>query len=227
MLILKFSKLGVIEMANGVNNTILILTETFSCTIYVAAEEITIKKPSHEQQSIEELIIQAEQRAYQETLAAYKLKSTLSNSICDTSGFEDTFQQKMDAYMAQYKIVKVSDDDLLLLSLVSPLTSGLNLHTPMIYKAPHCSIMYARGKQILSLNHHSIGSNTVNNADLPTDVTNTDYIASTKTFDSVTKASEAYYYCPTNFTGLCINESGISFNITSAFNSWNKTSIKH
>ncbi|TKI71504.1 hypothetical protein FC756_05725 [Lysinibacillus mangiferihumi] len=209
-------------MANGVNNTILILTETFSCTIYVAAEEITIKKPSHEQQSIEQLIIQAEQRAYQETLTAYKLKSTLSNSICDTYGFEDTFQQKMDAYMAQYKIVKVSDDDLLLLSLVSPLTAGLNLHTPMIYKAPHCCIMYARGKQIQSLNNHSIGSNTVN---FPTDVT--DYIASTKTFNSVTKASEAYYYCPTNFTGLCINESGISFNITSAFNSWNKTSIKH
>ena len=209
-------------MANGVNNTILILTETFSCTIYVSAEEITIKKPSHEQQSIEQLIIQAEQRAYQETLAVYKLKSTLYDSICDTSGFEDTFQQKMDAYMAQYKIVKVSDDDLLLLSLVSPLTSGLNLHTPMIYKAPHCSIMYARGKQIQSLNNHSISSNTVN---FPTDVT--DYIASTKTFNSVTKASEAYYYCPTNFTGLCINESGISFNITSAFNSWNKTSIKH
>ncbi|QQP12134.1 hypothetical protein FJQ98_24035 [Lysinibacillus agricola] len=89
-------------MKNEVNENVLILTATFSCTIFVSEEEITIKKPSNEQQYIEQIIIHAEQQAYQETLSEYKNKSTFSNFICDIPGFEDTFQQKAGHFLLNH-----------------------------------------------------------------------------------------------------------------------------
>ena len=214
-------------MANEVNDNILILTETFSCTISVSAEEITIKKPSNEQQSIEQLIIQIEQQAYQETLAKYKHNATLFNFIFDIPGFEDTFQQKLEASLAGYHIVKIPEEDISLLSSVSPFTSGLNISTPIIYRTPHYSIIYARGKQKQSHIGNSFSSNAIktdNCLNLPTDLSHT---ATSRTHSSVTVTNEAYYDCSTNLTGLSINDNGISFNIISAFNFWNKASIKH
>lgn len=212
-------------MTNGVNDNVLILTETFSCTISVSAEEITIKKPSNEQQSIEQLIIQAEQRAYQEALAEFKHKSSISNFICDIPGFEDTFQQKLDTYMAQHDIVKVPEKDLPLLSLVSPFTSGLNIHTPMLYKTSQYCIVYARGTQNGQNNSNVVEISSF--TDSPTDFKNIDYYTSSKMVNTVTEENDAYQYYPTNITGLFINNSGISFNINSAFNIWSKASLKH
>ncbi|HAU35230.1 MAG TPA: hypothetical protein DCW76_13225, partial [Lysinibacillus sp.] len=59
-------------MKNGFNETVFILTATFSCNISVSAEEITLKKPTEEQLRIEQIIIQSELKAYQETLKVYK-----------------------------------------------------------------------------------------------------------------------------------------------------------
>ncbi|UED80002.1 hypothetical protein FH508_0021975 [Lysinibacillus sp. CD3-6] len=212
-------------MTNGVNDYVLILTETFSCTISVSAEEITIKKPSNEQQTIEQLIIQAEQRAYQEALVEYKHKSSISNFICNIPGFEDTFQQKLDTYMAQHDIVKVPEKDLPLLSLVSPFTSSLNINTPMLYKTTQYCIVYARGTQ--SGQNSSNAAKISSFAGSPNDLKNNNQHLSSNISNSVTEAFDAYHYYPTNISGLFINNGGISFNINSAFNIWSKATIKH
>lgn len=233
LIIVKFIKinsliLGVMDVANRVNDSVLILTETFSCTISISTEEIIIKKPTHEQRSIEQLIISAEQQAYQEALAEYKHKPTLSNFISNMPGFEESFQQKLDKNMAQFDIIKVTEDDLL--SLVSPFTSGLNIHTPTIYKSPNDNIIYARGTQKQGTSSSSFSSNAISMAsaeNFQTNFNTTDTSSYSKVLDRVSERNKSYYYCPSSISGLSINDNGISFNISSVFNSWNKTSIKH
>ena len=218
-------------MANKVNDSVLILTETFSCTISITTEEIIIKKPTNEQRSIEQLIISAEQQAYQEALAEYKHKSTLSDFISNMPGFEESFQQKLDNNMEQYDIVKVPEDDLTLLSLVSIFTSGLNIYTPILYKSPNYNIIYARGAKKLGTSSTSFSSNifSMTSAEsLQKELNTTDAISSLQVVDRLSERNKAaYYYCASDFTGLSISDYGISFNISSVFNSWNKTSIKH
>lgn len=173
---------------------VLILTANFSCTISMSKEEITIKKPSKEQIHIEQLIIDAEQQAYKETLAAYKSKSTFSNCICNIPGFEETFQQKLDNFIEPYGIIRVSEESQSLLPLVSPSTSS-----PIIYTSPNFSIINARG--------NCSSTSSIGNA-----VKDVNYLLKRST---------------TAFTGVAINENGISLNITTAFNAWNKATIKH
>ncbi|MFJ7669081.1 hypothetical protein ACIQXI_18580 [Lysinibacillus sp. NPDC097195] len=217
-------------MANKVNDSVLILTETFSCTISVSTEEIIIKKPTNDQQAIEQLIISAEQRAYQEALAEYNQQSSYSNSISNMPGFAERFQQKLDKYMAQFDIKKVMEEDLTLLSLVSPFTSGLNINTPILYQSQNYNIIYARGTQKQGTSSTSYSSSTISMTsaeNLQSNFNMTDTISSLKVLDKVSERNKAYYYCPSNISGFSINDNGISFNISSVFNSWNKTSIKH
>ena len=222
--------LGVIDVVNRVNDSVLILTETFSCTISISTEEIIIKKPTNEQRSIEQLIISAEQRAYQEALAEYKHKPSLSNFISNMPGFEESFQQKLDKNMAQFDIIKITEDDLTLLSLVSPFTSVLNIHTPTLYRSPNYNIIYARGTQKQGTSSTSFNGNTISMPSAESLLMNfktSDTISSAKVLDRVSERNKPYYYCASDITGLSINDNGISFNISSVFNSWNKTSIKH
>lgn len=216
-------------MKNEVNENILILTANFSCTISVSKEEITIKKPSKEQQYFEQIIIDAEQQAYQETLAEYKSKSTFSNFICNIPGFEDTFQQKLDTFIEQYGIIRVSEDSLSMLPLVSPFTSGLNILPPIIYTSPSFSIINARG--------NCSSTSSIGNAakigeavDLPVYLHNSEVemdMSPLGKYTAVTEANWAHKRSTATFTGVSISEKGISFNITSAFNAWNKAIIKH
>ncbi|MEY9976983.1 hypothetical protein [Lysinibacillus sp. RC79] len=216
-------------MKNEVNENVLILTANFSCAIFVSEEEITIKKPSKEQQSIEQIIIDAEQQAFKETLAAYKSKSTFSNFICNIPGFEDIFQQKLDSFIEQYGIIRVSEESLSMLPLVSPFTSGLNIHTPILYKSPSFSIINARGN---CSNAPSI-EDTVKieeTVGLPVYLHNSELemeMSSLGKFTAVKEANWAPKQSTVNFTGVSISDNGISFNISTAFNAWNKASIKH
>ncbi|MFJ7698240.1 hypothetical protein [Lysinibacillus fusiformis] len=132
-------------MKNGFNETVFILTATFSCNISVSAEEITIKKPTEEQLRIEQIIIQSELKAYQETLEVYKKLSTFSNIISDVPGFEDTFQQKRDYYIQQYGIIKISNDSSSSMPSVNPLTFGLNIASSTVYMTANYRIINARG----------------------------------------------------------------------------------
>ncbi|WP_312126213.1 hypothetical protein [Lysinibacillus boronitolerans] len=127
------------------NETVFILTATFSCNISVSTEEITIKQPSNDQRQIEKIIIQSELKAYQETLAAYKNISPYSKYISDIPGFEDTFQQKRDYYIEQYGIIRISNESISSMSLVNPFTFGLNIDSPIVYVTPHDTIINARG----------------------------------------------------------------------------------
>ena len=127
------------------NETVFILTATFSCNISVSAEEITIKQPSNDQRRIEQIIIQSEVKAYQDTLAAYKNISPYSKYISDIPGFEDTFQQKRDYYIEQYGIIRISNESISTMSLVNPFTFGLNIDSPIVYVTPHDTIINARG----------------------------------------------------------------------------------
>lgn len=209
-------------MKNEVNENVLILTANFSCVIFVSEEEITIKKPSKEQQYIEQIIIDAEQQAFQKTLVEYKSKSTFSDFICNIPGFEDTFQQKLDSFIEQYGIIRVSEESLPMLPLISPFTSGLNIHAPIIYTSPSFSIINARGNFPST---YSIG-NAVKIGEtvgLPVYLHSSqmDMSSTVKEANCVSEQSTA------NFTGLSISENGISFNITTASNAWNGTSIKH
>ena len=135
-------------MKNALNETIFILTATFSCNISVSAEEITIKQPTIDQHRMEQVIIQSELKAYQETLAAYQSISTLSNLISDIPGFEDTFQQKRDLYMEQHGIIRVSNESLSSMASVNPFSFGLNLDSPSVYMTPHYTIINARGLEM-------------------------------------------------------------------------------
>ena len=63
------------------NENVFILTATFSCNISVSAEEITIKQPSNDQRRIEQIIIQSEVKAYQDTLVAYKIFHPIQNIL--------------------------------------------------------------------------------------------------------------------------------------------------
>ncbi len=203
-------------MKHAVNEQVLILTANFSCTIFVSDEEITIKKPSKEQQYIEQIIINAEQQAFKETLAEYKSKSIFSNFICNIPGFEDTFQQKLDTFIEQYGIIRVSEESLSMFPLVSPFTSGLNIHTPIIYTSSSFSIINARG------NCSSISSigNTVN-SELEMEMSSLGKLTAVK------EANWAPQKSTTNFTAVSINDNGISFKVTTAINAWNRSSIKH
>ncbi|MDM5250614.1 MULTISPECIES: hypothetical protein [unclassified Lysinibacillus] len=213
-------------MTNEVNENVLILTATFSCTICVSEDEITIKKPSNEQQCIEQIIIHAEQQAYKETLAEYQNKSTFSNFICDTPGFEDTFQQKLDTFIEPYGILRVSEESLSILSLVSPFTSGLNIHAPIIYTSPSYSIINARGNcfctsPVVAIDETDDLPVFQSNSELENDMSSSGKFTAVKEANWVPKQSTA------NFIGVSISESDISFNITTAFNPWNRASIKH
>ena len=216
-------------MKNEVNENVLILTATFSCTICVSEDEITIKKPSNEQQNIEQIIIHAEQQAYKETLAEYKNKSTFSNFICDTPGFEDTFQQKMNTFIEPYGILRISEESLSILPLVSPFTSGLNIHAPIIYTSQGYSIINARGNCKSSssiVNAVKIGETVgiplyLNNLELAMNMSTSEKGIAVKEANWAPKRSTAH------FIGVSINENGISFTITEAFNSWNRASIIH
>ncbi|MGE7997911.1 hypothetical protein ACQKOF_04415 [Lysinibacillus sp. NPDC093190] len=216
-------------MKNEVNENILILTVNFSCAIFVSEEEITIKRPSKEQQYIEQIIIDAEQRAFQETLAEYKSKSTFSNFICNTPGFEDTFQQKLDTLIKQYRIIRLSEEGQSMLSLVSSFTSGLNIHTPIIYTSPSFSIINARG----NFSSTSSIENAVKIEEklgIPVYLHNSKLETETSSlgkFTAVNEANWASKQSTPNFTEVAISDNGISFNITTAFNAWNKASIKH
>ncbi len=222
-------------MKNGVNENVLILTTTFSCAISVNEEEVTIKKPSREQQYIEQIIIQAEQQAYQETLIEYKHKSISANFICDIPGFEDTFQHKLDSFIEPYGVLRVSEESLSILPLISPFTSGLNINAPIIYTSSHCSIINARCMR--TTNHKNASSSAIGNAvNIPEAVGIPVYfnhtaleidIFSSGNFTTVMETKSATNYSNANFTGVSINENGISLNITTAFNTWNKASIKH
>lgn len=132
-------------MKNGFNETVFILTATFSCNISVSAEEIIIKKPTEEQLRIERIITQSELKAYQETLTVYEKLSTFSNLISDVPGFEDSFQQKRDYYIQQYGIIKVPNDNLFSMPSVNPLTFGLNIESPTTYMTANYTIINARG----------------------------------------------------------------------------------
>jgi len=216
-------------MKNEVNENVLILTAYFSCAIFVAEEEITIKKPSKEQQYIEQIIIDAEQQAFKETLAEYKSKSTFSNFICNIPGFEDTFQQKLDSFIEQYGIIRVSEESMPMLPLVSPLTSGLNIHTPILYTSPNFSIINARGtcSSTSSIGNAVKIGETVG---LPIYLYNSELemeISALGKSTAVKEANWAPQQSTPTFTGVSISDNGISFNITTAFNTWNRKSIKH
>ncbi|KOP81064.1 hypothetical protein AMS59_01055 [Lysinibacillus sp. FJAT-14745] len=214
-------------MKNEVHGNVLILTANFSCAIFVSEEEIIIKKPSKEQQYIEQIIIDAEQQAFQETLAAYKSTSTFSNFICNIPGFEDTFQQKLDSFIEQYGIIRVSEESLSMLPLVSPFTSELNIHTPIIYTSPSFSIINARG----NCSNTSSMENAVKIGEivgLPIYLYNSAMqMSSLRKFTAVNEANWSPKQSTAYFTGVAISDNGISFNITKAFNAWNRTSIKH
>lgn len=135
-------------LKNALNETIFILTATFSCNISVSAEEITIKQPTIDQHQMEQVIIQSELKAYQETLAAYQGISTVSNLISDIPGFEDTFQQKRDLYMEQHGIIRISTESLSSMASVNPFTFGLNLDSPSVYMTPQYTIINARGLEM-------------------------------------------------------------------------------
>ncbi|MGE7952824.1 hypothetical protein [Lysinibacillus xylanilyticus] len=216
-------------MKNEVNENVLILTATFSCTIRVSDEEINIKKLSNEQQYIEQIIILAEQQAYQETLAEYNNLPTFSNLICDTPGFEDTFLQKLDTFIEPYGILRVSEESLSMLPLIGPFTSGLNIHAPIIYTSPGYSIINARGyRSSTSSSVHAVKigepvglPDYLNNLELEMDIPSSGKSITMMEANWTPKQSTAH------FIGVSINDSGISFNITEAFNSWNRVSIKH
>ena len=218
-------------MKNGVNENVLILTATFSCAISVSEEEIIIKKPSYEQQSIEQIIIKAEQQAYLETLAEYKNNTTLSNFISEIPGFEDTFQQRLDMFIEPYGIIRVFEEGWSVSPLVVPFTSGLNINAPILYTTTHCTIINARGASmtnndsntsVIRKEENLIGSSIYHsNTDLAIDISSSGNL-------STMKETNWTQYQPTaNLAGVSINDSGISFNITKAFNTWNKTTIKH
>ncbi|KOY80414.1 hypothetical protein I6G82_21440 [Lysinibacillus macroides] len=135
-------------MKNALNENVFILTATFSCSIVVTMEEISIKKPTAEQLQIEKIIIQSELTAYRETLATYKNISAFSNFISDTPGFEETFQQKRDYYIAQYGIHRISNENFSNISMVNPDTFGLAIDSPTIYLTPHYTIINARGLEV-------------------------------------------------------------------------------
>jgi len=210
-------------MKNELNENVLILTANFSCAIFVSEEEITIKRPSKEQQYIEQIIIDAEQQAFRETLAEYKSKSTFSNFICNIPGFEDTFQQRLDGFMKNYGIIRVSEESLSMLPLISPFTSESNIHTPILYTSPNFSIINARGNCSSAspfVNPDKIGE-TVG---LPIYPFNSEL---KKEMSPLGKANWTPQQFTAAFTGVSISDNGISFNITTAFNAWNRTSIKH
>ncbi|TQR34188.1 hypothetical protein C7Y47_09420 [Lysinibacillus sphaericus] len=214
-------------MKNEVNENVLLLTANFSCTILISEEEITIKKPSKEQQYIEQIIIDAEQQVFKETLAEYKSKSTFSNFICNIPGFEDTFQQRLDSFIEQYGIIRVSEESLSILPLVSPFTSELNIHTPVLYMSPSFSIINARGN---CSNASSIGNaiKIGETVGLPTYLFNSEMeMSSLRDVTAVKKANWAPQQSTATFTGVSINDNGFSLNITTTLNSWNRTSIKH
>ncbi|MGE7946163.1 hypothetical protein [Lysinibacillus sp. NPDC093688] len=207
-------------MKHEVNENVLILTANFSCTISVSEEEITIKKPSKEQQYIEQIIVDAEQRAYKETLAEFKSKSTFSNFICNIPGFEDTLQQKLDAFIEQYGIIRVSEESQSITPLVSRFNSGLNI--PIIYMLPSFCIINARGNcSSTSSNADNIGE-TIG---LPVHLYNSEI--ETSSSGKYTAAVKEANCAPKHFTEVSISDNGISFNITTALNAWNKSSIKH
>lgn len=210
-------------MKNELNDNVLILTANFSCAIFVSEEEITIKRPSKEQQYIEQIIIDAEQQAFKETLAEYKGKSTFSNFICNIPGFEDTFQQKLDGFMEHYGIRRVFEESLSMLSLISPFTSELNIHTPILYTSPNFSIINARGN---CSSASSIGNPVKigETVGLPLYLLNSDL---KKEMSPLGKANWTRQQFTASFTEVAISDNGISFNITTPFNAWNKTSIKH
>jgi len=216
-------------MKNEVNENVLILTATFSCTIRVSDEEINIKKLSNEQQYIEQIIIHAEQQGYQETLAEYNNLPTFSNHICDIPGFEATFLQKLDTFIEPYGILRVSEESLSMLPLIGPFTSGLNIHAPIIYTSPNYSIINARGYRSSassSVNAVKIGEpvglpDYLNNLELEMDIPSSGKSITMMEANWTPKQSTAH------FIGVSINDSGIFFNITAAFNSWNRASIKH
>ncbi|MFT9816959.1 hypothetical protein [Lysinibacillus sp. NPDC056185] len=216
-------------MKNKVTENVLILTANFSCTIFVSEEEITIKKPSKEQQYIEQIIIDAEQQVFKETLAEYKSKSTFSNFICNIPGFEDTFQQRLDSFIEQYGIIRVSEESLPMLPLISPFTSELNIHTPVLYMSPSFNIINARGN---CSSASSIGNaiKIGETVGLPVYLHNPEVemaMSSSGKFTAVKEANWAPKKSAANFTGISISDNGISFNISTAFNVWNRTSIKH
>ncbi|GAB0170386.1 hypothetical protein LSPCS325_38230 [Lysinibacillus sp. CTST325] len=214
-------------MKNEVNENVLILTANFSCSIFVSEEEITIKKPSKEQQYIEQIIIDAEQQVFKETLAEYKSKSTFSNFICNIPGFEDTFQQRLDSFIEQYGIIRVSEKSLSMLPLVSPFTSELNIHKPVLYTSPSFSIINARGN---CSSASSIGNaiKIGETVSLPTYLFNSEMaMSSLGDVAAVKKANWTPQQSTATFTGVSISDNGISLNITTAINSWNRTSIKH
>jgi len=207
-------------LKHEVYENVLILTANFSCTISVSEEEIKIKKPSKEQQYIEQIIVDAEQQAYKETLAEYKSKSTFSNFICNIPGFEDTFQQKLDAFIEPYGIIRVSEESQSITSLVSRFNSGLNI--PIIYTLPSFCIINARGNcSSTSSNANNIGE-TVG---LPVYLYNSEI--ETSSLGKYTATVKEANWAPKHFTEVSISDNGISFNITTAFNAWNKSSIKH
>lgn len=217
-------------MKNEVNENVLILTANFSCAIFVSEEEITIKKPSKEQQYIEQIIIDAEQQAFKETLAEYKSKSTFSNFICNIPGFEDTFQQRLDSFIEQYGIIRVSEESLSMLPLVSPFTSELNISTPILYTSPSFSIINARG----NCSSASSIESTVKIGEivgLPIYPLNSELemeMSPLGKFTAVKKANWTHHQQSTaTFTRVSISDNGISLNITTAFNAWNRASIKH
>lgn len=214
-------------MKNEVNENVLLLTANFSCTILISEEEITIKKPSKEQQYIEQIIIDAEQQVFKETLAEYKSKSTFSNFICNIPGFEDTVQQRLDSFIEQYGIIRVSEESLSILPLVSPFTSELNIHTPVLYMSPSFSIIYARGN---CSSTSSIGNpiKIGETVGLPTFLFNSEMaMSSLRDVTAVKKANWVPQQSTATFTGVSINDNGFSLNITTTLNSWNRTSIKH
>ncbi|MEA0563008.1 MULTISPECIES: hypothetical protein [Lysinibacillus] len=160
-------------MKNGLNESLLILTATFSCNISVSAEEITIKQPTTDQLQIEQIIIQSELKAYQETLATYKNISTFSCLISDTPGFEDCFQQKRDQYMEQYGIIRISDESLSSMPSIHPFPFGLNIESPSIYVTPQYTIINARGletkktiQELDGLNNANISGLSINESSI-------------------------------------------------------------
>lgn len=216
-------------MKNEVNENVIILTANFSCAIFVSEEEITIKKPSKEQQYIEQIIIDAEQQAFKETLAEYKSRTTFSNFICNIPGFEDTFQQRLDSFIEQYGIIRVSEEGLSVLPLVSPFTSELNIYTPILYTSSSFNIIYARG-------NCSSASSIENTVKIGETVDSPIYLLNPKLekemsplgkYTAEKKANWAHQQSTATFTGVSISENGISLNITTAFKAWNRATIKH
>jgi len=115
----------------------------FSTSAY--AEELISNEPTKEQKEIEQIIIQAEFEARNETYE--ELEDKTINSLLDynedTAEFKESVIQKTDEKIEKYGIKRVKEDKPQFETMASPPTTAVNINPPSIYSSSQGYVIMA------------------------------------------------------------------------------------